>query len=343
MGTPMLVAAPRVEHFLTQRQAGWLAWVVVCIVWGLTYQWIATGDTWAPLLFTALRYTLAGLTVLALSPPEQRAAVLRAGSFWRLAIAGCLMFVTGNGILVWALQSSAAVQPNPGIVAVTIAMIPVYTSVFSSLKKRNRRWQPATWAGLLVGLAGVALLSPELGPPAGGAVRDMPQVPLFLPTSTALVMVALQFGCISWAAGSLCASGASRSVPPLIVAGTQMLTAGIVLLLLAFLHGDLSQAPAPPRVVVAALLSVTVVGSVIGYFCYAVALRHLSVNTVSLHAYLNPIVAMVVTVAVEKRAYRPIELVAALLVLTGVALALHTEGSRARRLSDCGAGRVVKT
>src|SRR5262245_31515966 len=119
----MLVAVPRVERLIAQRQTGWLAWAVVCVVWGLTYQWITTGATWAPLLFTALRYTLAGLTLLIASGRHQRAALRRTRSFWRLALAGWLMFVSGNGILVWALQSSETVQPDPGIVAVTIAKI----------------------------------------------------------------------------------------------------------------------------------------------------------------------------------------------------------------------------
>jgi drug/metabolite transporter (DMT)-like permease len=338
----MFVATPRVENLIAQRQTGWLAWAVVCIVWGLTYQWIAIGDTWAPLLFTSLRYSLAGFTLLVLSEPGQLSSVVRTGSFRRLIVAGCLMFVTGNGILVWALQSSKDVQPDPGIVAVTIAMIPVYTSVFTSMKTRTARWQPATWAGLAFGLAGVALISRGLGTPSDAAVHQLPQVPLFLPPSTAVVVVALQFGCVSWAAGSLYASGVNRSVPPLVVAGTQMLTAGGILLLLAFLHGDLSLAPAPRPEVVVALLSLTLVGSVVGYFCYALALKHLSVNTVSLHAYLNPIVAMAAAVAMENRSYGVTDVFATMLVLAGVGLALQADGWQARRRGDCAGGRAVR-
>jgi drug/metabolite transporter (DMT)-like permease len=339
----MFVATPRVEQLLAQRKSGWLAGAVVCVVWGLTYQWIAIGATWAPLLFTALRYTLAGLALLGLSDADQRAVVFRTGSLWRLAMAGWLMFVTGNGILVWALQSSPAVRPDPGIVAVTIAMIPVYTSVFTSLGKRSGRWQAAKWAGLLLGLAGVAVLSGELGAATGDVGRQLPEVPLFPAASTAVVMVALQFGCISWAVGSLYASRVDRTVPPLVVAGTQMLSAGIVLLLLAFVHGDVWLAPPPERNVVAALLSLTVVGSVIGYFCYVLALKHLSVDTVSLHAYLNPIVAMGVAVAVEKRAYGVTDIVATLLVLAGVALALRADRVRAVPLANDADGLAVRS
>ncbi len=337
----MFVALPRVEHFTAQRQAGWYAWVVVCIVWGLTYQWIALGDTWAPLLFTALRYSLAGATLLVLSDPAQRATVFRTRSFWRLAGAGCLMFVTGNGILVWALQSSEQVRPDPGIVAVMIAMIPVYTSVLASIGKRARLWQPATWAGLILGLTGV-LVSHMFGQQIDDPVYATPRVPLFLPGSSLLVLIALQLGCLSWAAGSLYASGVSRRVPPLVVAGTQMLTAGAVLLLLAFLHGDPFVAPLPGRDVLAALLGVTILGSVVGYFCYALALRHLSVNTVSLHAYLNPMVAMAVAVAVQARGYAIGEVVATTLVLAGVALALHADESPEGRVADCSTERTVR-
>jgi len=315
---------------------------LVCIVWGLTYEWLAIGVTWVPLLFTALRYTLAGLLVLvlALSDASQRSAAFRTGSLLRLAIAGCLMFVMGNGVLVWALQSSDAVQPNPGIVAVTIAMIPVYTSMLTSLQRDSGRVQPSTWGGLVVGLAGVALLS-QLGSSPTSAVRNTPQVPLFPPKSTAIAMIALQFGCISWAAGSVYASRVNRIVTPAVVAGTQMLTAGCVLLLLAIFHGDVSRAPVPSRQVVAALLAVTLVGSVVGYYCYALALRHLSVNTVSLHAYINPIVAMAVTAWVEGRGPGLTDIAATVLVLTGVALALHSDRLETRQPDS--AGRAVKT
>ena len=321
----MFVTIPRTIHPTGRRPAAWGAWAVVGVAWGLTYEWVAVGATWAPLLFTALRYSLAGLILIVLAGPKHLPGLLRIRILGRLAAASALMFVIGNGILVWALQPSPDVNPDPGIVAVTIAMIPIYTSALTALRPGRHRSQPAVWAGLLLGLTGVAVLSVRFGAQAAEVAASAPQVPLFLPTSVLIVQAALQLGCIAWAAGSLCAAGLSRSMPPLILAGGQMTIAGLLLSTLAAIHGDPFVAPLPSARVVTALLCLTLVGSVIGYSCYAFALKQLSVTNVSLHAYVNPIVALVAASLLHERVYGPRDVIAILMILAGVTFALTSD------------------
>jgi drug/metabolite transporter (DMT)-like permease len=162
------------------------------------------------------------------------------------------------------------------------------------------------------------------------------------------VQVALQLGCISWAAGSICAAGLSRTMPPLIVAGGQMSIAGVLLGMLATIHGDPFDAPVPSAQVAGALLCLALVGSVIGYSCYAVALEQLSVTTVSLHAYVNPIVALIAAKVLHHRAYDLQDVTAILMILAGVTLALTSDArnrsasTRDRAVPDGGLDERVR-
>jgi drug/metabolite transporter (DMT)-like permease len=70
-----------------------------------------------------------------------------------------------------------------------------------------------------------------------------------------------------------------------------MLLAGLVLLVAALLTGEWSRLSFTPRTS-GALVYLIVVGSIIGYSSYAYALKHLPVSIVSLYAYVNPVIAV---------------------------------------------------
>lgn len=63
-----------------------------------------------------------------------------------------------------------------------------------------------------------------------------------------------------------------------------------------------------------------VVGSVIGFSAYAYALKHLPVATVSLYAYVNPLIAVVLGVIVLKEPFNARMIAAAAVVLGGMTL-----------------------
>jgi drug/metabolite transporter (DMT)-like permease len=69
-----------------------------------------------------------------------------------------------------------------------------------------------------------------------------------------------------------------------------------------------------------ALAYLTFVGAIGGFCAYAYALKHLPVATVSLYAYVNPVIAVILGTLVLKEPFGPRMAVAAGVVLAGMAL-----------------------
>jgi drug/metabolite transporter (DMT)-like permease len=76
----------------------------------------------------------------------------------------------------------------------------------------------------------------------------------------------------------------------------------------------------------AALLYLTFVGAIGGFSAYAYALKHLPVATVSLYAYVNPIIAVVLGTLVLREPFNARMALAAAVVLVGIALVRQTDG-----------------
>jgi drug/metabolite transporter (DMT)-like permease len=70
----------------------------------------------------------------------------------------------------------------------------------------------------------------------------------------------------------------------------------------------------------AAVTYLVVFGSLAGFSAYAYALKHLPVATVSLYAYVNPVIAMALGTIVLAEPLSPRLAVAGAVVLTGMAM-----------------------
>ena len=77
----------------------------------------------------------------------------------------------------------------------------------------------------------------------------------------------------------------------------------------------------------------TGVGSIGGFVAYIYALRHLPVSTVSLYAYINPVIAVILGALVLNEPFGLRIVLASGLVLAGLALVRVSSGRRARALA----------
>jgi drug/metabolite transporter (DMT)-like permease len=165
--------------------------------------------------------------------------------------------------------------------------------------------------GLLIGFGGIVLLVwPELR--AGGAGHA------FLSG-----VIATQIACAGWAVGSSYARqrgrGHAREENVLATAALEMLFGGGVLLAASLALGETSHLVFAPRST-SALVYLIVVGAIGGFSAYAYALKHLPVATVSLYAYVNPIIAVILGSLVLQEPFTPRIALAAGIVLAGSAL-----------------------
>lgn len=289
----------------------WAAWVTICLVWGTTYLAIRVAlETVPVLLLAGLRWTAAGLLLAFIARLMGRP--LPSLRYWAgLALLGFLMNVIGNGMVVWAEQYVAS-----GLTAVIIASVPFWAVGVEACLPGGERLRWPTLAGLSIGFTGIVVLVwPEMQG-GGQAGRQM-----------VAGVAAIQVACLGWAMGTAYARRHPSASDPLTASAVQMLLSGVMLLGLATAAGEWSVLHFSERSL-AAMVYLTVVGSTIGYTAYVYAIQHLPVSTVSLYAYINPIIAVVLGALLLAEPFTPRVVVAAALVLAGMAVVRGVQSVR---------------
>jgi drug/metabolite transporter (DMT)-like permease len=260
----------------SDRLKGLIFLVLVYLIWGSTYLAIrvavADGGGFPPFSLGAVRLSSAGVLVLVWAAALGRPLRLSRTQLAQQAAAGWLLWLGGNGLVVWALT-----RVSSGYAALLMGATPIFVALLEAARDR-RAPTPRAGLGLALGLGGIAALSgPEL---AGGDGR------------AALVgLIALLLAAFSWALGTVYQQRARSPIDPLVAAGYMLLFAGIGFGIVAVLRAE----PTPTPTIGAwwSLGYLVVVGSVVGFASYIYALRLLPASLVMTHAYVNPVVAVV--------------------------------------------------
>jgi drug/metabolite transporter (DMT)-like permease len=268
-----------------QKRAFW-AWVAVCISWGTTFLAARIAiESYPPLLMAGTRQAVAGLILVAFV--RMRGINLPPRDSWAgHALLGALMIGAGNGFLIWAQQFVPS-----GIAAVMVSVIPFWMVGVEALMPGGERLRRRHLAGLLIGFSGIVLLIGSGARLEGVGDRQ------FL-----LGVIALQFSCCGWAVGSTYAKRHKRDENLLAATAMQILFGGLLLTLVGTAFGEWPEWHYTPRSTLA-MGYLLVVGSFIGYVSYTYALKHLPISTVSLYAYVNPVIAVVLGAMILKEPF----------------------------------------
>jgi drug/metabolite transporter (DMT)-like permease len=261
----------------------WICLLIVYVVWGSTYLAIRIGvETIPPLLLAAARQLVAGLIMFPLAMRSRRAAVRvdgGPGRFWpnRVEWLGCgcvgILLLVANGVVGVGEKTVPS-----GLAALLVATVPLWLlSIDAGLNHARLGLAPV--AGLALGLVGVALLS-GLGGGAGTI-------------SVAGVLIILGAAAM-WALGTIMARRVTMPSSPALASGMELLCGGAALLALAAASGEfgslrLSEVSARSWL---ALGYLTVIGSIVAFSAYGIAVRALPTATVATYAYVNPVIAV---------------------------------------------------
>jgi drug/metabolite transporter (DMT)-like permease len=250
----------------------------VCLIWGTTYLAIRISiETIPPLFMAAARWITAGALLIALL--KARGEPLPPRREWPvLTLLGVLLLGFGNGAVVWAEQTVPS-----GLTAVLVAMSPFWMVGIDALMPDGEALSLRRVLGLVVGFAGIVILVwPEIRVGERGRA--------FLAG-----VISAQLACVGWAIGSSFARsrgrGHAKHENVLATAAYEMLFGGLVLLTVSLALGETRRVAFSTRSS-AALVYLIFVGAIGGFSAYAYALKHLRVSTVSLYAYINPIIAV---------------------------------------------------
>ena len=254
-----------------------VAFATVYIVWGSTYLAIRVAvETLPPFLLAAGRFLIAGSLMFGWL--RLRGVAMPAKNQWfNAAIAGILMLLGGNGLVVWAEQTVSS-----SLAALLVALTPVWFALLDWLRPGGKRPAGYIWAGIVVGFIGVTLLVSGRGASDVSVVRN--------PWGVAALVIAG----FSWAAGSLWSRYNPKPESPWMNAALQMICGGAALLALSMFHGEpahfhLAQASVQSWW---ALLYLVVLGSWIGFSAYVWLLKASTPSRVATYAYVNPVIAV---------------------------------------------------
>ena len=284
------------------------------LIWGSTFLAIRYGlDSFPPFLMAGVRFLVAG-SVFVLATPRHRRVRLTASQWRGAAVLGVLMITLANGLVTWAEQ-----RVPSGMTALLWATFPLWLVTLGQLGPGRKRVSRVTLAGTVIGFSGAALL---FLPGDAAASLD--------PLGAVVITVAI----LAWTAATMFSPRAEQPEAQLYASGIHMLIGGSVLVSIGVLGGeagrlDLAAVTLPS---VLGLGYLVVFGSLV-FPLYLWLLDMTSAAKVATEAYVCPVIALALGIAIRGEPMSAAVVGSAAIVLLGVAL-MVTDRGKTRSVSQ---------
>jgi drug/metabolite transporter (DMT)-like permease len=224
------------------------------------------------------------------------------------------LFAVVEIMLPWALLSDAERRLSSSLTGLLVASVPIIGLVLARLTGGQERLTVVRWAGLLLGLGGVALLAgPHL---AGGGAWPITEV----------ILVAL-----GYAAGPLIANRRLGDLPGLGMTAVCLAAAAVVYAPAAALTWP---GRMPSAAVLGALAGLGLLCTAIAFVLFFQLIAELGPARATVITYVNPAVAVALGVAVLGEPLTPAIVAAFVLILAGSVLATRSGASARRTPAD---------
>lgn len=252
-----------------------VALLSVYIVWGSTYLGIKIAiETFPPFLMAGIRFLIAGALLYGfVVVKEKRQPKLIE---WRdTTIIGTLLLLGGNGLVVIAEKTIPS-----SIAAIVIATVPLWMIVIAWLLKSQIKPNRSTLIGTLIGFIGVVILM-------------FPSHQAHLHFDTFGLLLTL-LAAILWSLGSIYSQKAILPTSVMLSTAMQMLSGGLVLIIVATLFGEWQQfhIETLSSRSLFAFAYLVFIGSLVGFSAYVWLLKNASPYLASTYAFVNPLVAL---------------------------------------------------
>jgi len=253
----------------------YLALAAVCIIWGTTYLALRVGVTqFPPFLFSAIRFLVAGPLLIGFMLTIGKAAWPSKEIMMHQAISGLFMVTLGVGVVGWT-----EMHVSSGLAAIICSVMPIWVILINLIVSKDERPTLPILIGLAVGSSGIIMIFGE-------------HLAEFSNSNYFIRIVVTFLANICWAFGTVWTKKKNQDSNPFLNAGLQMFFGAIFLIPVSLLLDDYSTIHWSGEVI-SALIYLILVGSILAYTCYSYAIKHLPMTLVSLYAYINPIVAVV--------------------------------------------------
>lgn len=285
-----------------EKRNGLVALGAVCIIWGTTYYALRIGvKSFPPLLFSGIRQLIAGILLLVVMILMRQKFDWSISNLMKQALIGFLMMVMGNGLVGWA-----EVYIPSGLAALIASLIPLNIVLINYISGKERKINSTIISGLLLGLGGMAFIFKD-------NLKDIGNAGYF----TGLMMSLTASVC--WSVGTILVKKFNnKSDTPYHNMALQMLFGGILMGIGGFFIEDRGRLITAGTESWEALLYLVVFGSIVALLCYQYAIKTLSINTVSLYAYINPFIAIVLGCVLLNEKFTWYTAIAFILTVSGI-------------------------
>ena len=278
---------------------GWWLFAAMSVIWGIPYLLIKVADGGvAPPVLVLARVTIGAALLLPIAIRRRELAPLL--PHWRWLA----LFALVEIIAPWLLLSEAETRLSSSLSGLLIASVPILVAVFSRLTGGQDRLTMVRWSGLLIGLAGVALLVA-----GGGTHGDAGSV-------SEVLLVA-----VCYATGPLIISRRLSDLPPLGITAACLAFAAVVYAPIAALTWPTT---VPAGKVLAALAALAVICTAVAFLGFFALIAEAGPARASVITYVNPAVAVALGIGILGERLTVPMAVAFVLILTGSVLATRT-------------------
>ncbi len=279
----------------------YLALAVVCVVWGTTYLTIKIGvATIPPFLFSGVRQLAAGLFLWLLLPFLKQKVKLSFQDIMKQVLPGVLMIVLGNATIGWAEQYIPS-----GLAALVVSAMPLYVTLINFLIGKRGDINVQIITGLVLGSIGILLIFKD-------NLADLANSNYFWG------IIASFAASLCWAAGTVYMKVTTFRTNSFVNSAIQFTSSGIVLMIISPLIEDYSQLDSISAESIWSLIYLIIFGSIITYMCYLYAIEHLQVGLVSIYAYINPFIAILLGMVILDERVTWITVLAFITTISGV-------------------------
>ena len=283
---------------------GWIMFAAMSMIWGVPYLLIkvAVGGVPVPVLVLA-RVSIGAAVLFPVALRRGQLAALRPVWPW------VALFAAVEIILPWLALGEAERGISSSLTGLLIASVPIVVAVLSLFLRGGDRLSWLRWTGLLIGLAGVALLAgPDLIGPAAtaGEARSVAEV---------------LFVALCYATGPLIANRKLNGIPPVPMTAASLALAAVVYSPVAALDWP---SKLPSAAVLLAIAGLALICTAAAFLIFFRLIAEAGPARASVITYINPAIAVTLGVLVLGEHVTPLMLGAFATILAGSVLATRT-------------------
>ncbi len=253
-----------------------VAFGVLYVVWGSTYLGIRIGleAGLPPSLFAGMRLVPAGLLMLLFAKWRGQSVRISLSDFKIVATVGILLLVGGMYFTFLAERTIPS-----GLSALIVALLPLWIALAEYALPDMERPSARGVFGLIIGFSGLGVL---MAPRITG-IHGSPEQ---------FIGIGLQIlGTWLWTGGSVLSKRRPVKTDAIVATGYEMLTAGVVLLVIGTALGEWTGFAITPSGA-GALAYLIIMGSCVAFTAFVWLLRNAPASKVMTYAYVNPVIAV---------------------------------------------------